>query len=685
MDSDILMSDAGVEPVAKARHFVVAVDFGTTFSSVAYVGYTNPNQRRRIELRQVETIDRYPDHPYGNFPCNDVPTEIWYAHKTERTGLSTRDDSGYQSSSADGEEDDDTPFGDLCVPQTPEPELLNNGEDPVLSSLWGYGVQDQVKEADYEADHARRLTRFKLLLDNSEHTASVRSGLYETCKTLKTMHLIKDNVDVIGDYLAHLFRHTKKRLIDSEGYTADSTVEFVLCVPAVWNGNANRQMQLAMARAISNSGFGQLQNESVDNLFIVTEPEAAAACVLASEKTRLKIGETFILLDAGGGTVDAITYTVDRDIPLRLKTEEVAPKGGLYGSSFVNERFEKLLRERLNSESYLEQNGETLQNIIDRLVVDFERREKKKLDAMFPNKIVDCTIKVPGLRESRERRFLNGRMTLRRKEIKDLFRPSLEGVAEIMRDQLTKARKKGCQVSKVILMGGFGQSEALASYLKGVLATEYSAEGQKVILDSSKLQSTAVACGAVLRALRKEDGPARVLQLSYGFLRSEPYGDHKEHSKQKAKLDKIDGVRYVDNTICWIINKGDVLDSEYVVELSVVYTFADDGSKWAACETLYVSDGRHESHYRREHAENQGAQVAGFVDIDLTPLKESGQIKRQPHPKSGMCPYWKITGTLRVFVSGRNLRYVVIPDGGNGNTSRVGGECIAAAFRPGTE
>ena len=33
------------------------------------------------------------------------------------------------------------------------------------------------------------------------------------------------------------------------------------------------------------------------------------------------------MLDAGGGTVDAITYTVDKDFPLRLKTEEVVPKG----------------------------------------------------------------------------------------------------------------------------------------------------------------------------------------------------------------------------------------------------------------------------------------------------------------------------------------------------------------------
>jgi hypothetical protein len=46
------------------------------------------------------------------------------------------------------------------------------------------------------------------------------------------------------------------------------------------------------------------------------------------------------LLDAGGGTVDAITYTVDRAYPLRLKTEAVKP-----GGEILEERFDYVLRE----------------------------------------------------------------------------------------------------------------------------------------------------------------------------------------------------------------------------------------------------------------------------------------------------------------------------------------------------
>ena len=68
-----------------------------------------------------------------------------------------------------------------------------------------------------------------------------------------------------------------------------------------------------------------------------------------------------------------------------------------------------------------------------------------------------------------------------------------------------------------------------------------------------------MSVGAVLRALRKEDGPNRVLQSSYGFLRSEPYKGEKDaegaHEDQDKRRDPIDGLEYIDNTIRWEIHK----------------------------------------------------------------------------------------------------------------------------------
>jgi hypothetical protein len=74
----------------------------------------------------------------------------------------------------------------------------------------------------------------------------------------------------------------------------------------------------------------------------------------------------------------------------------------------------------------------------------------------------------------------------------------------------------------------------------------------------TKLRSgTAVAHGAVLRALRKEDGPARIVQSSYGFLRTEPHEPEvwNAHQNIRAWYDKVDGQMYVKDTIDWLITK----------------------------------------------------------------------------------------------------------------------------------
>ena len=76
-------------------------------------------------------------------------------------------------------------------------------------------------------------------------------------------------------------------------------------------------------------------------------------------------------------------------------------------------------------------------------------------------------------------------------------------------------------------------------------------------------RSTAVARGAVLRALRKEEGPARVLQASYGFIRTERFETQAEHVGQVPITDKVDGNKYIDNTIDWVIKKVSITKSNH--------------------------------------------------------------------------------------------------------------------------
>jgi hypothetical protein len=258
---------------------IIATDFGTTFSSVAYA------RRGEGMLPDVKMIDSYPNEPshYTNgHTSRQVPTESWYPNEAtiEEESRSPTPIQGYYPEGAsngniyDAESDDERNINDS--PNNEEPPKPHPSPPPKLRSfVWGYGIQNEINE---DMDHSKfnRITRSKLWLDMSEHTASVRAELDPIFRRLKRKKVIKHNEDVIADYLARLFMHTKAQL-KGEGVISDATpIEHVLTVPAIWSADACRKMQKAMAIAIEQAKFG-----AVKDLFLVSEPEAAASYVLS--------------------------------------------------------------------------------------------------------------------------------------------------------------------------------------------------------------------------------------------------------------------------------------------------------------------------------------------------------------------------------------------------------------------
>ena len=83
-------------------------------------------------------------------------------------------------------------------------------------------------------------------------------------------------------------------------------------------------------------------------LQIISEPEAAAMYTLPMMDPHIiRTGDTFIVCDAGGGTVDLISYKVLALKP-KLKLVEAAPGNGhLCGSSFLNWRFQEFMEDKL--------------------------------------------------------------------------------------------------------------------------------------------------------------------------------------------------------------------------------------------------------------------------------------------------------------------------------------------------
>lgn len=84
---------------------------------------------------------------------------------------------------------------------------------------------------------------------------------------------------------------------------------------------------------------------------MISEPEAAAVYALnALEPHCIKTGDTFTICDAGGGTVDLITYKVIGLKPTLKLAEASAGSGSLCGSSFLNRGFQEFLEKKLGNE-----------------------------------------------------------------------------------------------------------------------------------------------------------------------------------------------------------------------------------------------------------------------------------------------------------------------------------------------
>ena len=299
------------------RKYIVAVDFGTTTSSVAFVRVNPDELEDLIPPERILCINKYPETAPGRTAIEHadnttVPTELWYETKTageKHNGVAsvTNDadlDDGYDSPLDNGANAAST-HGSSHENEVPATQSKRAASRQV--PVWGYGVQSKIALPDEESAQPIHITRFKLLLDEDKNTEGLRRQTLTDLDALKAARIVKGPVDIIADFLQLLFKHTKDQLVNVHDLCNEDTVQFVLCVPTMWTEKACRVMQEAMLRAIEASQLRRLENGGIKDLFIVAEPEAAAAYALSQYADRLFPGETFLVLDCGGGTVDAIS------------------------------------------------------------------------------------------------------------------------------------------------------------------------------------------------------------------------------------------------------------------------------------------------------------------------------------------------------------------------------------------
>lgn len=231
--------------------------------------------------------------------------------------------------------------------------------------------------------------------------------------------------------------------------------------------------------------------------------------------------------------------------------EVVEPKGVSCGASLLNENFHKLLETRLDgATSRLDM---AMSKQITSTVVDWENGSKRHIDVTDKTAKLD-PVYIPGLVEDGSRGIGSNHLKVSYPEMKNVFKGCLRKTADLLREQLRSAKEAGFAVQKVVLVGGFGHSPSLENHLKGVLAGERNSLRQPIKLMLPNYVDSAVARGAVLRALNKENGPTRISRTSYGIIFDDLFDRSlPEHQGLKGRTDPIDGELYIKNTIHWQI------------------------------------------------------------------------------------------------------------------------------------
>lgn len=152
--------------------WLIAIDFGTTFTIVAY-------HRRGTPADRIFTIDNFPGEKEQNRKNRQIPTELWYPQK------------------------DIYPSGHV----KPHDVRLRFGNEVHRMAE----VDDGFELRQFYSD-ADRVTMPKLLLDHTPYAQTSKERLRETIRFLKVNDHIEEEKDVFFHFFRGVLRATKRLL-----------------------------------------------------------------------------------------------------------------------------------------------------------------------------------------------------------------------------------------------------------------------------------------------------------------------------------------------------------------------------------------------------------------------------------------------------------------------------------------
>ncbi|KAI8684417.1 hypothetical protein NCS57_00107800 [Fusarium keratoplasticum] len=458
---------------------IIGIDFGTTYSGVAWAYSREPNDIAIVTSWEAEL-----NH------CSDkekAPTQLLYHSNNDAT--------------------------------------------------WGYSIP-----ADEDA-----LKWFKLLLLKRGDIPADVATSEQLSNTRRLQEATgKQPVEIIACFLRKLWNHgieSIKRSIGAE-LLNKSKFHVIITLPAIWPPYAQRHMK----KAAGLSGILDARSCGATTIRFVSEPEAAALTTIQdlSKRSTIKPDDTIIVCDAGGGTVDLVSYKIQSTEPFVVK-ECVKGDGKSPVPRGAWDQVSKAAEKRFLNDGW-----------------------EHGIKPQFANQQRTWLVDLPDACNDAPRKLKRRRaFELTSGEILSVFSPIVDKIVSLVRRQYDAIERKYSQHPKhIILVGGFGRCR----YLFDRLQTEF---------DSSVLQAqgskpwTAICRGAVVHELSKQNlsvdigvrVEARIARMSYGVTNSSPFDDfkHLQTDKYWCEMEQ----RYkAHNQMTWFLKEGDDITNKRPVRHS---------------------------------------------------------------------------------------------------------------------
>ncbi|KAF2726578.1 hypothetical protein EJ04DRAFT_517742 [Polyplosphaeria fusca] len=584
---------------------LIGIDFGTTFSGVAWAYSEQPDD--------IKIVSNWDSQEWLNADKGKAPTRIAYAEIPPSPPAGTSRHS---------------------IPNaTPSDSTTSLDNDGVS---WGYGISD-----------GEAVEWFKLLLlDEGDLDESHMNSLQIRRARQLLLRARKTPVEAVADYLRLLWAHALKSIEREFGEIALEGLPFnvVLTVPAVWTTKAVNRM-----RAAANSaGILDDRLAGQTTLHFVSEPEAAALATFDDLKARpnFREGDTFVVCDAGGGTVDLISYKVKQVEPMQL-VECVEGSGKLCGAVFLDQDFEELMKQIVGDA------WDVPEHVIKRIVyAQWENGIKRGFDGQ--DRTWNITLPYECIERGAPRTI-----PLNKGHVSEIFEDVVSKIRGLVNDQIASVEDEEGRLPKaVVLVGGFGSCR----YLYNVLNTENKPRGIEVYQSTGAKPWTAICRGAVIKAITntKLYGTtitSRISRCSYGTLYCPEFiaGIHEEWTKW---FDKYDGLNRTAK-MKWYLRRGDNIIEREPVSMDVRLDFlCEDYDTTYPYETKVYGCSKRDPPLVKDENVKVSCQIRSGSGIEVSKLRKDIGADGKNYYVSTMKIEMTVIGTaleFRSFIGGEEI------------------------------